>query len=80
MAEEKEEYVFKDATVVIGLDGSKAVIFVIRREGGVALSFPKDAGTIQKLDSTEMELLLKTARPSPMLDEIRDAWRKSQPQ
>lgn len=76
------EYVHRDVTVVIGTDDETkiTVVFLVKKTGGVAISFPRDVGVAKELTAADMELFLRVTPPSEMLDAINEAWQKVQPQ
>lgn len=76
------EYVHRDVTVVVGTDEETklTVVFLVKKTGGMAISFPRDVGMAKELSAADMDLFLMVTPPSEMLDAIREAWQKVQPQ
>ncbi len=75
------EYVHKNVTVIVGrAEASRlSVIFVVKKSGGMAFSFPIPTGVFKELSVADMELFLIVAPRSPMLDAIKQAWREVEP-
>lgn len=82
MATDPSEFVYKDATVIIGTDEQTniTVVFVVMKGRSLAVSFPRFQGGSKEITADEMNLFFANTPPSEMLAAIKDAWWEKQAQ
>lgn len=82
MATDRSQFVYKDATVIIGHDDDPpiTVVFLVMKGRSLAISFPRFSGGAQEIPAGDMATFFEKTPPSEMLDAIKDAWWEKQAQ
>lgn len=76
------DFVYKDATVVIGTDEQTeiTVVFIVMKGRSLAVSFPRFQGGAKEITPEEMSIFFEKTPPSEILAAIKDAWWEKQGQ